>query len=119
LKKLKKKKLHPVDSEVVNAQDMLRNLEVNKEGHVDQPLHETLIKTSIFYGVPGCQYCGGEGKILTMERKKFKACRDCVIATGNCICCQNTGLRMDDTTKKCNCKFGKEEKTVKYILKLT
>lgn len=91
-------------SDKVNLQDD-RNMIHNKH-------HFTSVNSAILKGVPGCKHCGGEGQIKSRSGKRMKTCKDCVKMTGNCIICNNSGLRPDNPNKKCECMYGKN-KTIK------
>jgi len=93
---------------VENYPGGVENLQIN------QPAEVKIIKTEVLYGVKGCNQCGGEGKIPSKKTKgKMRACAQCTKDTGNCIICQNTGLRLDNTAKRCNCQYGGTKTTKK------
>jgi hypothetical protein len=65
-------------------------------------------------GVPGCTKCGGTGYKAKKEKEgKIKPCKVCVRATGMCLLCNNTGMRVDKAGKKCKCREDKDTKDKK------
>ncbi len=55
-----------------------------------------------YKGAIYCYYCHGEGTI------KSKPCTICVLRTGNCPICKNTGLNLFKSNKICKCIWGKD-----------
>jgi len=102
----------PISREILYTREGIEDLKINQEGHViNSQGYESMIKSQVLYGVPGCTHCGGTGQINKTKSKGKKACTDCVKTTGNCIVCQNTGFKNGDASKNCNCQYGGKTKT--------
>ena len=56
-----------------------------------------------YKGAVDCYYCQGVGII-----KSNKPCNICVLRTGNCPICKNTGLNLIKSNKICKCIWGKD-----------
>jgi len=60
-------------------------------------------------GLTSCKRCHGIGYLKSKTGKygKFKACKDCVKASGKCYFCNNEGLLIENPNQRCACLYGK------------